>query len=259
MEHTRESFMAPHSWVTLMGRESFVNHPWFNETSDFINLEGAGAGGRPLLLRSTSTRVAKAWGHVTHPHALVMSADAFNRGLVKSGTDYSVYQKAGREGLDFAFYRQRSKYHTKEDSIPSLNGKAALWSMMESSLKAGLALTNDESTKGNSVPVYFDRKLSLLFCRGTVLTQLSVWRGACGCASADLLHHQHRPSCRRAPHCWRAHFRCVQAEQAVLGAIWLGSRSNCSRCRRWPHYWTRHDLCTRQQICMSSLLFQMQY
>ena len=111
-------------------------------------------------MRSTSTRVTKAWTNVKHPHAAVLSADAFNRGVVRSGTDYTVYTKGGQEGIDFSFYRRRSKYHTKEDSIPSVGGKAALWNMMESTLLAGLALANDESSGSGSkgMPVYFDRK-----------------------------------------------------------------------------------------------------
>ena len=89
-----------------------------------------------------------------------MSADAFNRGLVRSGTDYSVYTAAGQGGIDFAFYRQRSKYHTKEDAIPSLGGKAALWSMMESTVLAGRAIANDVGGGSNkrNPPVYFDRE-----------------------------------------------------------------------------------------------------
>ncbi|KAI5115976.1 hypothetical protein M0805_002625 [Coniferiporia weirii] len=142
----------------LYGAHAFLEHPWSKLTKDFINLEGAGAGGRPLLLRATSTRHVRAWRRVPHPHGLVMSADAFSRGLVRSATDYGVYAAAGLGGLDFSFYRQRSKYHTREDAIPALGGKAALWSMMESTLLAGLALINDDDigAERNSTPVYFD-------------------------------------------------------------------------------------------------------
>ncbi|KAL5525905.1 hypothetical protein ACEPAG_7243 [Sanghuangporus baumii] len=156
----------------LYGAHAFLEHPWFNLTSDFINLEGAGAGGRPLLLRSSSTRIAQSWTNVKHPHAAVLSADAFNRGVVRSGTDYTVYTKAGRGGIDFSFYRQRSKYHTKEDSIPSIGGKAALWNMMESTLLAGLALVNDEGSGSGSkgTPVYFD-----LFGEAIIVTSLKTF------------------------------------------------------------------------------------
>ncbi|THH09454.1 hypothetical protein EW145_g2012 [Phellinidium pouzarii] len=142
----------------LYGAHAFLEHPWSKLTKDFINLEGAGAGGRPLLLRATSTRIARAWRQVPHPHGLVISADAFARGAIRSSTDYSVYTAAGLGGLDFSFYRQRSKYHTRDDSIPSLGGKSALWNMMESTLLAGLAIVNDEGTEADykSLPVYFD-------------------------------------------------------------------------------------------------------
>jgi hypothetical protein len=37
------------------------------------------------------------------------------------------------EGLDFAFYKGRSKYHTKYDSIVyTEGGRKALWAMMDS-------------------------------------------------------------------------------------------------------------------------------
>lgn len=112
---------------------------------------------RPLLLRATSTKLAKAFSHAKHPHGNAISADAFARGVVKSGTDYTVYTIARMQGLDFTFYRQRNKYHTKDDSVPSLGGKAALWDMLEGTLMTGLALANDGSSDDDtSMPVYFD-------------------------------------------------------------------------------------------------------
>ena len=100
----------------------------------------------------------------------MLSADAFARKVVRSRTDYSVYElgqgdgSRGMEGLDFAYYQGRSTYHTKYDSIPGTKGgRKSLWSMMESTRAVGLALLNqDETHVGSSeqpVPaVYFDRK-----------------------------------------------------------------------------------------------------
>ena len=85
-----------------------------------------------------------------------MSADAFNRGIVRSATDYTVYTTAGLAGLDFSFYRRRSLYHTRDDSIPSLGGRSALWSMMESTLFSALTLIDGENGTHDGPPVYFD-------------------------------------------------------------------------------------------------------
>ncbi|KAJ7481173.1 putative zinc metalloprotease [Mycena galericulata] len=114
-----------------------------------LNLEGAAAGGRPLLFRATSTPALRSF-HVPHPHGNVLSADAFARGVIRSGTDYT--------GLDLAFYKGRSKYHTKFDSIPHTVGQErALWSMMESTQVSGLSLLDNDDTHGaGSPPVYFD-------------------------------------------------------------------------------------------------------
>jgi hypothetical protein len=70
------------------------------------------------------------------------------------------------EGLDYAFYKGRSSYHTRLDSIPGAgarekggNAKKALWAMMETARGAGSALANDERTHRKSGDaVYFDRE-----------------------------------------------------------------------------------------------------
>lgn len=109
-------------------------------------------------MRSSSTRHARAFAHAKHPHGIVLTADAFSRGVVKSATDYTIYETASLGGLDYTFYRQRSKYHTKDDSIPSLGGKAALWNMAESALYTGKALVDDQSSDNGGIPAYFDSK-----------------------------------------------------------------------------------------------------
>ncbi len=93
------------------------------------------------------------------PHGSQLFADAFKKGLIRSGTDFEVYEKAGLKGLDLAFYRQRSRYHTKYDSVGALEGKESLWSMMQQAIGAteGLLAQGPRDREGGP-PVYFDSK-----------------------------------------------------------------------------------------------------
>lgn len=175
----------------LNGARAFLEHPWANITDTFINLEGAASGGRPVLFRATSSFPVKSFARgVRHPHGNVLSADAFARGVIRSGTDYSVYTSAGMRGLDFAFYKGRSMYHTKDDSIPNTVGlEKALWAMMETAKGSAWWLANAAQDEGRNedsgiglgdmgeVPVYFDLfgsvflvfPLSVLFITNIVL------------------------------------------------------------------------------------------
>ncbi|KAF8552963.1 hypothetical protein OG21DRAFT_1442723 [Imleria badia] len=148
----------------LNGAHTFLQHPWADISDVFLNLEGAAAGGRPVMFRATNIAPLFSWtsNHVPHPHANVIFADAFSRGVVRSGTDYSVYEQAGLDGLDFAFYKGRSRYHTQYDSISGMQGgKEALWAMMEATHGASLALANDDAVHAQPLrrqerPVYFE-------------------------------------------------------------------------------------------------------
>ena len=50
---------------------------------------------RPMLFRATSLSAAQSFTAkgVRRPHGNVISADGFKRGVVRSGTDYEVYEK----------------------------------------------------------------------------------------------------------------------------------------------------------------------
>ncbi|KAG6382055.1 hypothetical protein JVT61DRAFT_692 [Boletus reticuloceps] len=148
----------------LNGAHAFLEHPWADISDVFLNLEGAAAGGRPAMFRATNIAPLFSWtsNHVPHPHANVIFADSFSRGVIRSATDYSVYEEAGLNGLDFAFYKGRSRYHTWYDSIPGMEGgKKALWAMMEATHGASLALANDDAVHAQPLPrqerpVYFE-------------------------------------------------------------------------------------------------------
>jgi hypothetical protein len=67
------------------------------------------------------------------------------------------------EGVDFAFYQRRSKYHTQYDSIPSADGgRDSIWAMLESIKSAGVSLLDNANTHVENgkpePPVYFDRE-----------------------------------------------------------------------------------------------------
>ena len=74
----------------------FMIHPWAKLATTFLNLDGAGAGGRPLLFRTTALSPTEAFlkgqPKTGYSHASVLSQDAFGRGLIKSGTDWQVYK-----------------------------------------------------------------------------------------------------------------------------------------------------------------------
>ncbi|KAG6891068.1 hypothetical protein C0995_014157 [Termitomyces sp. Mi166 len=73
-------------------------------------------------------------------------------------TDYSIYaERGGMQGLDLAFYKGRSYYHTKYDAVPFLQGGTrALWSMMEALDAAGRALLDQDNSDPSGDVVYFD-------------------------------------------------------------------------------------------------------
>ncbi|KAG5648253.1 hypothetical protein DXG03_006211 [Asterophora parasitica] len=156
----------------LNGAHAFLQHPWSNLTATFLNLEGASSGSRPILFRGTSTKPLRAFlhKHVPHPHGTVLAGDAFAKGIIRSRTDYSVYfEGGGMQGVDLAFYKGRSSYHTKYDTIPFLRGGTrALWRMMESVDGAGRALLDQDDSEPAGDVVYFD-----LFGRSMVMFSLS--------------------------------------------------------------------------------------
>ncbi len=130
----------------LNGALAFGAHPISKFPHSFLNLEGAGAGGRATLFRSTDTEVTRFYQSTKYPFGTVLSGDAFKRGIIRSETDYSVFTREyGMRGLDVAFMEPRARYHTSQDDTRHTS-KASLYHMLSAALSTMQGLTSDTST-----------------------------------------------------------------------------------------------------------------
>ncbi|KAI2621611.1 peptidase family M28 family [Hypoxylon sp. NC1633] len=127
----------------LWGAQAFAKSPLLPFCHTFLNLEGAGAGGRANLFRTTDAQVTNAYRGTPNPFGTVISSDAFSLGTIKSNTDYIVFDGIfGLRGLDMAFYRPRARYHTNQDDAAHAS-RASLWHMLSASLHTMQGLSGD--------------------------------------------------------------------------------------------------------------------
>lgn len=126
----------------LYGAHLYLHHPLSQFTHSFLNLDGAGAGGRATLFRSTDAAVTRHYAKSPYPFGSVISADGFKRGLIRSATDYQVFvNNQGMRGLDVAFYEPRSRYHSAEDDARHTS-PASMWHMLSASLATVKSLSS---------------------------------------------------------------------------------------------------------------------
>lgn len=130
----------------LNGARAFLRHPISRYAHTFLNLEGAGAGGRATLFRSTDNEVTRYYKRSKYPFGTVVSANGFQLGLIRSQTDYVVFNgDLGLRGLDVAFMEPRAKYHTSEDSVREASVNS-LWHMLSASIATAKGLADDTSS-----------------------------------------------------------------------------------------------------------------
>ena len=130
----------------LNGARVFSQHPMAKFPHTFLNLEGAGAGGRSTLFRSTDTEVSRFYRKARSPFGSVTSSDAFKMGFIRSETDYSFFNGLlGMRGLDVAFFEPRARYHSDEDDTKHAS-KASLHHMMSAAFATMQGLTSDKSS-----------------------------------------------------------------------------------------------------------------
>ncbi len=127
----------------LYGARLFGKSPLLPYIHTFVNLEGAGAGGRALLFRSTDQEVTAAYAKTENPFGTVIGSDAFGLGFIRSETDFVVLDGIfGQRGLDIAFFKPRSRYHTGQDDVTHTS-RAAVWHMLSAAITSTEHLSGD--------------------------------------------------------------------------------------------------------------------
>ena len=136
----------------LYGAHNYLRHPLSQFTHTFLNLEGAGAGGRATLFRSTDAEVTRFYASSPRPFGSSVGNDGFKRGYIRSGTDYSVFNgDNGMRGLDVAFYKPRSRYHTDQDNARETS-PGSVWHMLSTSLETVKQMANYQGDEFQGAP-----------------------------------------------------------------------------------------------------------
>ncbi|MCJ1482061.1 hypothetical protein MMC06_002223 [Schaereria dolodes] len=243
----------------LHGAMAFTQHPISKFPRAFLNLEGAGAGGRAALFRSTDSEVTKFYARTKYPFGTALSGDTFERGLIRSQTDYVIFNGALRmRGLDLAFMEPRARYHTDQDDSRHTSVDS-LWHMLSAALATMQGLSSDTSStfdedNGNmpsrgSDGVWFDlfgsvfvvfrlRTLFALSVTLLVVTPITLLIVGAILFKLDKLylftsskHHHHSDGDDTvAIHGWRGFFRdpiiFVMASAGVVGLAFLLAKVN---------------------------------
>ncbi|KAJ3024695.1 UNVERIFIED_CONTAM: hypothetical protein HDU68_007875 [Siphonaria sp. JEL0065] len=93
--------------------------PLVSSIKAFVNLEGGGTGGKPIMLRANCAKLAQAYANLPYPHMNSFGGDIL--GFLGSYTDYQNYVASGIPGLDVAYYQNRRFYHTSDDSLDHIS------------------------------------------------------------------------------------------------------------------------------------------
>lgn len=143
----------------LLGAHAFVSqHAWSRDAGLVLNFDARGNRGPALMFE---TGVNNAWAikefaaAAPHPFTTSLFPDLYR--LLPNKTDFTVFKKAGFEGLNFAFIDGYGSYHKSTDTIENLDP----WSVAHLGSYA-LSLTRHfgnldlttSATGGNAI--YFD-------------------------------------------------------------------------------------------------------
>lgn len=142
----------------LLGARAFVNsHPWAKEVRAAVNLDARGTSG-PALMFETGRRsewAARLFArNATQPATSSIFQTVYH--FLPNSTDFSIFNQAGYQGLNFAFIGEETHYHTPLDDSANLN-LATLQHLGENALATVVAAANTQVPQpAGQESVYFD-------------------------------------------------------------------------------------------------------
>jgi hypothetical protein len=110
----------------MLGASAFVEeHPWAKEIGVVLNVDARGNHGPSFMFETSAQNgwlIRQLAEALPHPVATSMSMDIYR--ILPNDTDLSVFKRAGMSGLNFAFSRGISYYHTANDTPANLDPRS---------------------------------------------------------------------------------------------------------------------------------------
>jgi hypothetical protein len=107
----------------LLGASAFLaEHPWRRDVKLVINLEARGAGGASTLFETGegNGRVIRDFAaRADHPVGNSLTNAIYS--LLPNDTDFTVFKEAGFQGLNFAYIKNATVYHTMLDTYRNVD------------------------------------------------------------------------------------------------------------------------------------------
>ncbi|MBN1533401.1 MAG: M20/M25/M40 family metallo-hydrolase [Spirochaetes bacterium] len=107
----------------LLGASAFLDgHPWMRDVKLVINLESRGAGGASTLFETGEGNGRVIGDFIRrddHPVGNSLTNAIYS--LLPNDTDFTVFKEAGYQGLNFAYIKNLTVYHTMLDAVGNVD------------------------------------------------------------------------------------------------------------------------------------------
>ncbi len=186
----------------LLGAEAFVRTPVAKEVGVVINLEARGTGGPGLMFETQHANGA--WiplfaRAVARPVSSSVFVTIYE--YLPNDTDFSVFDREGLPGFNFALIGEAQRYHTPLDNLANAS-PASLQHLGESASDLARALAGANLDRPKQGPaVFFDvlsfgivrwpaaatLPLALIALIAVVLASRKIWRAKAACLGGSIL------------------------------------------------------------------------
>jgi Peptidase family M28 len=143
----------------LLGATAFVQqHPWAKDAGVVLNFEARGDHGPSIMFQTSDDNgwlIDEFAESASSPVANSLSADIYK--LLPNDTDFTIFNKAGMNGLNFAYIEGASVYHSSLDNMANLDERSLQQHGMHAlALARGFGNSDLNRPTNSSNDIYFD-------------------------------------------------------------------------------------------------------
>ncbi|MCA1636304.1 MAG: M28 family metallopeptidase [Acidobacteria bacterium] len=109
--------------IGLLGARAFAKeHPWARDVGVVLNFDARGSGGPAMMFETSAGNgglIRQFAEAAPHPVANSLSYEIYK--LLPNDTDLTIFKQTGMAGLNFAYIKNLTRYHTSLDTVENLD------------------------------------------------------------------------------------------------------------------------------------------